>query len=164
MALSLRENICNARRLPQDHQLLVGRAELLVLEDRLLMEAVLVHGLTLVTVSRMMGMSPRRVANRVKRLSRRLTSREFLNAARALHYLSEQEAALARLRFCAGLSERKLAQKFGLSVHIVRRRLDRIRAQIAIINRVGRQRRNRPLTLPPDEGWVREAMKALEGM
>ncbi len=164
MALSLRENICNARRLPQDQQLLIGRVELLLLEDRLLIEAVLIHGLTVVTVSRMMGISSRRLANRVRRLSRRLTSREFLNAARALYYLPPRDAALARLRFCAGLSERKLAQKFELSVHIVRRRLDRIRAQIAIINRVRRQRRERPLISAPDDKWVLETMKALEGM
>jgi len=149
MALTLRENICNARKLPQDEQLLIGRAELLCPEDRELIEAVLVRGQTVVSVAAMMGLSPRTVGNRVRRLAARLSSRRFLEAARALRMLPRQDAALARLRFCAGLSERKLAQKFGLSPHHIRRRVDAISAQIAVINRMLKARK------APTGHWTR---------
>jgi DNA-directed RNA polymerase specialized sigma24 family protein len=139
MALPLMESICNARKLPDDEQVLIGRAEMLSTEDRLLIEAVLVRGLTIVAVSRMMNISARKAGNRLKRLTARLASREFLDAARALPYLSHNDAALARLRFCAGLSERQLAKKFEQSVHTIRRRLDSVKAQIAIISRLGQE-------------------------
>jgi len=136
MALTLRENICSARKLPQDQQVLIGRAELLTPEDRELVEAVLVRGQTVVSVANMMGLSPRTVGNRMRKLAARLTSRKFLDAARALRMLPRDDAVLARLRFCAGLSERKLAEKFGVSPHHIRRRIDAISAQIAIIRRM----------------------------
>jgi len=132
--------------LPKDVDILVARAELLQPRDRDLIEAVFVRGQTVVSVARMMGLSPRKVSNRVKRLAARLASRKFLDAARALPYLPCDEAALASLRFCAGLSERKLAEKFGVSPHIIRRRLDRIGAQIGMIRRM--QRAGKGLLLP----------------
>ena len=138
MALTLRENICSASRLPRDTDVLIARADLLASEDRELVAAVMVRGQTAVSVSRMMGVSPRKVTNRIKRLAARLTSRRFLDAARALPYLPPEDAKLASLRFCAGLSERKLAEKLGSSPHYVRRHLDRITAQIAMIRRIRR--------------------------
>lgn len=143
MALSLRENIYKGRRLPRDVDLLIARSELLSQSDRELMEAVLVRGQTVVSVARMMGISARRVGNRVKRLARRLTSGEFLDAARALPYLPPKDAAVASMRFCEGLSKRKLAARLGVSQHILRRRLDRIGAQVAMIRRIqtGNKRR-----------------------
>ena len=143
MALSLRENIYKARRLPRDADLLIARSELLSRSDRDLMEAVLARGQTVVSVARMMGVSARRVSNRVKRLTRHLTSGDFLDAARALPYLPPKDSAVASMRFCEGLSKRKLAARLGVSQHVLRRRLDRIGAQIAMIRRIqtGNKRR-----------------------
>ncbi len=152
MALTLRENICSARKLPKDQDVLMGRAELLCSDDRELLEAIMIRGQTVGSVSHMMGMSPRRVANRVRKLSARLSSRRFLDAARALRYLSRSDATVARLRFCQGLSERQLSQKLGLSPHAVRRRVDQLSAQIAAIRRLGsvRNRSGRTKDAPSD--------------
>ncbi len=152
MALTLRENICSARKLPKDQDVLMGRAELLCSDDRELLEAIMIRGQTVGSVSHMMGMSPRRVANRVRKLSARLSSRRFLDAARALRYLSRSDATVARLRFCEGLSERQLSQKLGLSPHAVRRRVDQLSAQIAAIRRLGpvRNRSGRTKDTPSD--------------
>ena len=136
MALTLRENICNARRLPRDHDLLIARAELLSAKDRGLIEAIFLRGQTVVSVAHMMGINPRKVSNRLRRLSEHLASRRFLDAARALRYLRGREATLARLRFCAGMTERRLAEKFGVSPHVIRRRLDRIGAKIALVRQM----------------------------
>ncbi len=145
MALSLRESVCNARRLPKDMDLVMGRAELLHAEDKELLEAILIRGQTAASAGNMMGVSARVVANRVRRLAGRLVSRQFMDAARALRYLPPEEAALARLHYCAGLSERKLARQLRISSHVVRRRLDRISAQIAMIRRMRKSQEIQPL-------------------
>jgi len=138
MALTLKESIARTRTLPQDSAVFAARAELLSPEDRELIQAVFVRGQTARSLAVMAGLSSRAISNRVKRLADRMASREFINAARALPYLEPSDATLASLRFCAGLSERKLADKTGLSPYTIRRRLDRISAQIAMINRIRR--------------------------
>ncbi len=145
MSLSLRENICRVRRLPKDPQLLIGRAELLIPEDRELVEAIFLRSQTAASLARIMGSTPRKVSNRVRQLARRMSSRDFLNAARSLPYISKEDAKLARLRFCAGLSERKLARKTGQSLHVLRRKLVSIRAQITTLNQIRRASRKRGL-------------------
>ena len=152
MALTLRENICNARKLPSDPSVLAGRAQLLGREDCELVEAVLLRGQTVVSTAGLMGLSPRTVGNRVRKLAGRMSSRKFLDAARALRYLPGKEAALARLRFCVGLSERKLADKLGVSAHAVRRRLDRISAEIGMIRRMQKTWRGRGALEPFVQG------------
>lgn len=143
MTLSLRENICRQRHLPCDEEILRARAELLAPEDRELIEAVLIHGQSASSLARIMGVHPRAVRTRIHRLSRRLTSRPFLDAARALEYLPAEDAHLARLHFCQGASQRELARRLGMTSHVLRRRLDRISAEIATIRRM-----HRPQPLP----------------
>jgi len=147
MALRLRENIAIARKLPRDSAVLMARAELLAQGDRELMEAILLRGQTVASVSRMMGISQRAVSNRAKRLAARMTSSRFLDAARALPYLDAPDAKLASMRFCEGLSERKLAAKMGLSPYVLRRRLDRVSAQISMIKNIQKSA-NRASVLP----------------
>ncbi len=138
MALTLRESICSARKLPRDPAILAGRAELLLPDERELIEAILIRGQKVVSVSRMTGLSPRVVSNRVRRISKRMASRQFLDTARSLGFLTREDATVARLKFCAGVSERKLATDMGLSPYLLRRRLDRISAQIVMIKRFRR--------------------------
>ena len=136
MALSLRENVFRARRLPRNEQILMGRAELLAREDRDLIEAVLVRGQTAESLARLAGRSGTAKRERVGRLTRRLSSRRFLDAARALAYLSDEDAMLARLAFCQRKPQRDLCERTGLTRHLLRRRLDRIAAQIQTIRRM----------------------------
>jgi len=133
MALSLRENVCRTRQLPIADDLLMARAELLAQKDRELIRAVMVSGMTMAAVARLTGMNERTVRYRVRRLGRKLASRRFLNAARSLPYLSEADARIARFHYCEGLSGRRLARQEGMSFHLLRRRLDRIRAEIDTI-------------------------------
>ena len=138
MALTLKESVCIARRLPRDEAVLAGRAELLLPDERELIEAILIRGERVLSVSRMTGLSPRTVSNRVRRISKRMAGRKFLDTARALRFLTREDATVARLKFCAGISERKLAKYMGLSPYILRRRLDRISAQVVMIERFRR--------------------------
>ncbi|MFP3937088.1 MAG: hypothetical protein ACLFVW_02010 [Phycisphaerae bacterium] len=140
MPLSLQENICRKKELPADEEVIRGRMELLSPPEKELLEAVLVRGQSASSLARIMGVRPRTLRDRVRRLSRRLTSREFLDAARALQYLPAEDAELARLYFCQGLSQRALAKRLGITAHTLRRRLDRVSAQISAIRRMHRSR------------------------
>jgi len=140
MPLTLRESICRTKTLPRDDGVLMGRAELLAPRDRDLIEAVLVHGQPTRSIARMMAVTPRVVRDRVYRLSRLLVSRRFLDAARALPYLSPEDDALARLRFCTGMTHSQLCQRLAVTPHRLRRRLDRLSAKIATIAQLSRSK------------------------
>ena len=136
MPLSLRENIVQSRRLPQDEEILCGRAELLAPADRDLVMAVLIRNESPRLLGRLSGLGSRAIRERVKRLGRRLCSRRFLDAARALAYLPPEDARLARLWFCQAIPQREICRRMGISIHSLRRRLDRLSAQIATLRRV----------------------------
>jgi hypothetical protein len=176
MALSLRESVATATRLPQDATVLAARAGLLRSDDQELVKAIMIHGFTAAEVARMMGLSPRSVCNRIRKLTARLGSREFMRAARALPFLDPADAALARMRFCAGMSLRQISRqmsarprpsgrtgpvrrgdeqgtvRFGgrTSPHVVRRRLDQVSAKIALINRMRLLSRRSSRELSPE--------------
>lgn len=139
MPISLRENITSQRRLPQNEELLKGRAQMLGERDRLLMEAVLIRGQSAESLAKLMGASSRMIRFRVHRLGQRLASRRFLDVVRALPYLSPTDGRLARMRYCEGLSQRQICQQLSLTPHQLRRHLDIIAGQIAAIGRQSRQ-------------------------
>ena len=112
--------------------------QLLAPPERELLEAVLIRGQSASSLARIMGVRPRTVRDRVRRLTRRLSSRRFLDAARALEYLPPDDAELARLHFCEGTSQRELARRRGMTSHALRRRMDRISAEIATVRRMRR--------------------------
>ena len=135
MPLSLRESIAQTREIPRSDAVIMGRAELLAPADRDLIEAVFLRNQSAASLARIMGIPERRLQRRVHRLMERLTSPEFLDAARALDYLAEMDARIARLRFCQGLPLRRIALMLNLSYHRLRRRVDRISAQIAALRK-----------------------------
>ena len=61
-------------------------------------------------------------------LEKRLTSRSFLRAARALDYMKPHDAKLARAYYCQGLSQRTIARELNLPIHELRQRLGRVEA------------------------------------
>ena len=139
MVVSLKESVLMSGRLPRSDDLLQARVELLSLEDRALVEAVLLRGQSTRSLSRLMGMTTRGVRDKVNRLTRRMASSQFIDAARSLPHLSPGDAELAKLRFCQGYRLRGLCEHLGLSEHGVRRRLDRVAAEIQAINRITRR-------------------------
>ena len=139
MTLSLRESVLSSGRLPRNDDVVLSRAELLAPVDQDLIEAVLIRGQSTRSLARLMGMTPRGVRDRVNRLTRRMGSRKFIDAARALPYLSREDAEIATLRFCQGYRLRGLREKFETTEHAIRRRLDRVDAEIRAINRMTRK-------------------------
>lgn len=140
MSLPLREStLAPSNGFARNDSILLGRAELLDQADHDLVEAVLIAGQPATLVGRMVGLSPEQVRCRVRRLTKRLVSKQFVEAARALRYLSPPDAELARLRYCAFMDLETLARRLDIKPHALRRRLARIRAQIDVICRKGRQ-------------------------
>jgi DNA-directed RNA polymerase specialized sigma24 family protein len=133
MRLSLREELIDRYHLPDSDAVLVGRAELLAPSDRELLKAVLVHGQRPSAVAALLRQPANRLRQRLYRLCRRLTSSEFLSAARALSYLDKADAEWARLYFCERRSQRELAEQFQIAPHHVRRRVEDIASKVAAI-------------------------------
>ena len=136
MTLSLKESLAQNQELPRTDSILMGRARLLEPPDRDLVEAILIRGQPATLVARMMGRDPKAVRERVRRLTKHLASRRFLDAARALSYLEPADAELARLKFCAGLTIDQVAGRLGLSSAALRRQLGRLVPQIAVVRRL----------------------------
>jgi len=123
---------------------LLARAELLGRDDRELIEAVWMRGQSIRSLARLMGVTRHTLRRRLQRLCRHLASRRFLDAARALRHLTPDDADLARRRFCHRQPLRRLALDLGISEHGLRRRLDRISAQIALLARARHSPGGRP--------------------
>ncbi len=139
MSIQLRENILSARKLPRTDAVLMGRADFLAPDDRDLIEAVMIRCQPTDSLGRMLNVKPHEIRKRVHRLGRRLSSRKFLDAVRALPYLSDEDAELAKLYYCRSLPQRKLSVELGITVHILRRKLDKLSAEIATITRIRRR-------------------------
>jgi DNA-directed RNA polymerase specialized sigma24 family protein len=139
VTLTLREDLVESSDLPRSDAVLQGRAEFLAPADRDLVVAVMIRGQPATELARLMESSDRAIRRRVNRLCRRLTSKPFLRAVRALRFLAEDEAKVAQLYFCHGLSQRRLARALGLSVHQLRRKLDHVSAKIDAIHRLSQE-------------------------
>ena len=149
--MNLRDSVQKLRRLPHDEALLWKRISLLEPADAALLEAVLIRGQAATTVARMIGRPERTVRARVHRLCRRIASRTFIDAFQALPLLPPDDAKLARLHFCGGVSRRQLARRLGRSPHSVRRRLEHLQAQIELIKRLRRASRGAAAAWRDDE-------------
>jgi hypothetical protein len=140
MPVSLRDSIAQKEDLPRTDVVLMGRAELLAPADRDLLEAVLIRSQPVSALGRIMDVDARLLRLRIHRLGRRLASRRFLDAARALPYLDAEAARLARLHFCQKVSIIDLAAQEGLSRYTMRRHIERIAAQIQAVKHVNNLR------------------------
>jgi hypothetical protein len=136
MPLSLRESIAQTRPMPSDTAVLESRASMLSAFDRELLLMVMVQGRSAESLARLAPLSAKQIRRRVHMLSRRITSRWFLRTVRALPYLADRDARLARRRWCEGVSRLDLGRELGVSRHRLRRWEDRVRSQIETIHRL----------------------------
>jgi DNA-binding CsgD family transcriptional regulator len=85
------------------------------------------RGMSMSELARVAGHDPRRVQNRVQRLTRRLNSPAFLFVLRHGPDWPEMRRRVAQSIILEGRSQRRAAEKLGLSIHSVRREIDRVR-------------------------------------
>ena len=131
MIARLRETIAKARKLPKSADLMIARAELLTPRDRALVEAVMLKNQSAEEIGRIADINPRTVRYRIHKLTKRMASQEFLDAARLLLYLNPHEGEVVRRYYCQGQSLRTVAEAMGMTLHQVRREIDRLHGEMA---------------------------------
>jgi hypothetical protein len=136
MALSFIDNITSQKGFPQDTAVIIGRAEFLDPADRDLLKAVFIHAQSISALSRIMGVNVHSLRAKIHRLCKRLINKRFINAGRALPYLDKESAVLAQLNFCQQVSVIELARRAGTNRYNMRRKIEKISAQIEAINKV----------------------------
>jgi DNA-directed RNA polymerase specialized sigma24 family protein len=136
MVCKLRRNLTERMRLPKNDSVLLGRAELLSPLDRDLVKSVFIHNQPPSVAARMLNLDVRLIRSRLYRLGERLTDPTFIQVARAMRYLNEEEKNLARLHFCQRFSQRELSRLLGMKHHDVRRQLDKLAEKIGVIRKV----------------------------
>ncbi len=135
MAVTINERTCRGRKPPVSVNVLQRRAQLLSPIDREIVIAVLVRGQSAAAVGRIVGTDRSTLRRRVLKISRRITSRKFITAARAMPYLEREDAKIARLRYCEGATVASIGRQIGQASYYIRRRLDKIAAQMEVVGR-----------------------------
>jgi DNA-directed RNA polymerase specialized sigma24 family protein len=105
-------------------------ADRLAPADRDLMRAVYERGMSAEAFARAAGRSPRSVRGRLRRLIERMTSQPFRFVALHQRRWPAQRRRVAELVILQGLGLRAAAARAGMSIHHVRREIDRVRALI----------------------------------
>lgn len=106
----------------------VLRAAFLDSADQALLQAVFDRGVTAAEFARAMGERPRAMRRRVQRLVERLGSNPYQFVMRQIKDWPPCQQRVAESVFLKGLSHREASQHLGMSLHKVRREVDRIQS------------------------------------
>lgn len=104
------------------------RSEHLPRSDAAFIRSLYVDGLSAVKVAALQGQDPRAVRRRARRLLKRLSEPLFIFVVREKASWSSVRRRVAEAGVLAGRGLRAAAKETGLSVHVVRRHLEAIRA------------------------------------
>lgn len=102
------------------------RCDALPPEDAALLRAVFVLGQPMTQVSRLTGRPLHQIRTRVRRLVRRVMSREYVLVVRARRGWTATRRSVGEACFLRGLSAKDAARELGLSPHRVRRHREAI--------------------------------------
>ena len=106
---------------------LIIRAEFLDSADRALLQAVFDRGVTAAEIARAIGERPEALRRRIQRLVVRLGSDPYQFVMRQLSQWPSCQRKVGESVFLRGLSQREASQHLGMSLHRVRREVERIR-------------------------------------
>ncbi len=134
MKLPFKDALCEASDRPGADAPLRARTAMLPPRERDVVEAALFRDQSVRRIAQLRGLTPRAVRYRLNRGMRRMRSERFRQTMRARAFLSPDDARLAALRFCQAVPIARLAGREGVSLHAMRRRLDRIAAQISLLS------------------------------
>jgi len=111
-----------------DAESLLRFAEHLSLSDRALLRGIFQNGITATALANANGGSPSIVRARIRRLCRRITSPAFQYVVRHRLDWPERRRSIAEAVVLRGQTQRATAAALGLTVHHLRRELERIAA------------------------------------
>jgi DNA-binding transcriptional regulator LsrR (DeoR family) len=92
-----------------------------------LLRSVYDRGMSASELAQAVGVRPRTVRRRVRRLVQRVSSPAFTFIVRAEHAWPHRRRLIGHLFFLQGRTQRAVAARLGMSVHQVRREIDHIR-------------------------------------
>ena len=130
MGIKFRDKLLQYQRLTRSDSVLLTRAQLLDDCDRMLVEAIILHGQNGEAVGRMTGLKSYWIRRRTRRLVGLITSATYAHVMKILPRLSPEDAQVAKLRYCQGLSLADIGCRMDLTRYQLGRRLDRIRGRI----------------------------------
>jgi hypothetical protein len=130
MPLPLQESWAVRKEFVTDPHILIGRCELLRPADRDLVVTLFGRHGSAELLAHLGHCHAQTIRRRYRKLLSRLHSERFLLAARSLPYLSGEQADLARLHICQGLSLRATARRIGLTYHQARKLLGQVHGVI----------------------------------
>lgn len=107
---------------------LVDRAQWLPAEDRTLVESVYQDGRTVSDLASLLGANPRTLRRRLRRLTRRLLSPQFVFVVAHRDRWPSTRRRVAEACVLHGRSLRETARELRLSLHCVRRHHDAVTA------------------------------------
>lgn len=116
------------RRRRADAELVLMRAEHLPPADAEFIRAIFSQGLTATRVAALQGADPRLVRRRARAILRRMNEPIFMYVARERGGWSTVRRRIAESGVLAGRGLRAIAAETGLSIHLVRRHMEAIRA------------------------------------
>jgi len=123
--------VCGTVQERDDIEVLRMRAHLLAGEDRALLEAYLEHGSSFRQIGRLMGLDPRNVGRRVRRIVRRLTDDTYEICLGNRDEFNGHELALIKDHFVGGLSKRRISRHRSVPRYRVRAILQKARGYAA---------------------------------
>jgi len=103
------------------------RAHLLAGNDRAMLEMYLEHGNSLRQIGRLMGLDPRNVGRRIRRITRRLIDDTYAICLGNRDDFNGRELALIKDFFVGGLSTRGISRKHAVTLYRVKTTLRKAR-------------------------------------
>ncbi len=128
-----------------DHAVIKARTELLDPADRNLLRAVLIYNQPAKVVAEINRIRPSAVRYRVRKLIARISSPQFVCAARSMGLFNAEQAHVARCHILQGKSLQATVATTGLPYHTIRRLLTEI---AGIIEGVRNLKENYPSLKP----------------
>ncbi|MGD8787771.1 MAG: sigma factor-like helix-turn-helix DNA-binding protein [Phycisphaerales bacterium] len=96
--------------------------------DRVLMKMYLEKGISIRQIARLLGVSEIQVGRKIRKLSKRLTSKKYIQCIRKRHRLTKFQMIVAKDFYMKGISIRRIALKQKTTRYFIRKTLKKIQS------------------------------------
>ncbi|MGD2095373.1 MAG: helix-turn-helix domain-containing protein [Phycisphaerales bacterium] len=96
--------------------------------DRVLMKMYLENGISIRQIARLLGVSETQVSRKIRKLSKRLTSKKYIQCVRNRGRLTKFQMSVAKDFYMKGTSIRRIATKQKTTRYFIRKTLKKIQS------------------------------------
>jgi predicted DNA-binding protein YlxM (UPF0122 family) len=96
--------------------------------DRVLMKMYLDNGISIRQIARLLGVSETQVSRKIHKLSKRLTSKKYIQCVRNRDRLTKFQMSVAKDFYMKGISIRRIASKQKTTRYFIRKTLENIQS------------------------------------